>query len=84
MSPFRLTIPEELYFPLVIVKVYGQHKQQLDLSPNLTNTVIREYDTESSHGSFKALFISTLTCRYQKTEGGLSFKFDISPLTISI
>jgi len=82
ISPFSLSFPHEFNVPVGLFLVYGKKNHHPDLSLNITNLFIQQYDlgAESSYRAYKALFVPTLAYRYQKPDGGLTIKFGISPV----
>jgi hypothetical protein len=82
LSPFALTSFENFTFPVGIYALYGKNKHHIDLSVSLSNYFINQYNytTETDSKDYKVLLIPSLTWRYQKPEGGLTFKAGLSPV----
>ncbi len=82
ISPFRLTFPHEFNIPVGVFMLFGQKNHHPDLSLNVTNLLIRQYDpgAEDSHKEHKAVFVPTLAYRYQKLDGGVTLKIGLSPI----
>jgi hypothetical protein len=81
-SPFSLTFPHEYNVPAGIFLIYGPKNHHADLSLNVSNMLIRQYDltTEVSYREYRVLFVPALAYRYQKPSGGFTGKIGISPV----
>lgn len=82
-NSFSLVLfPNEFNFQLGGLFIYGKRKHHLDVSLNLTNYIIEQYDYYDNkiYKELKILYVPSICYRYQKQEGGVVGKIGLSSI----
>jgi hypothetical protein len=74
--------PQEFNFPIGVFFLYGKRNNHLDISLNLSNYLLEQYDPQKDQNSreLKLLFIPSLSYRFQKPKGGFLARVGFSPI----
>jgi hypothetical protein len=82
LSFSSVLFPSEFSIPVGGYFLYGKRKSHLDLSINISNYILQQYDYEDSsdYKELRVLIIPSIVYRYQKPEGGLLFRTGLSAI----
>jgi hypothetical protein len=77
-----VAFPDEFSIPLGVHFLYGKNKGHLDVSLNITNYFLQQYDYDSGAYSkeLHLLYVPSIAYRFQKPEGGLMFRAGLSSI----
>jgi hypothetical protein len=77
-----VAFPDEFSIPLGVYFLYGKKKGHLDVSFNITNYFLQQYDYDSGAYSkeLHLLYVPSIAYRFQKPEGGLMFRAGLSSI----
>lgn len=74
--------PQEFNFPLGVYFLYGKRNNHLDISLNVSNYLLEQYDPQKDQNTkeLKLLFVPSVAYRYQKPGGGFMARVGFSPI----
>jgi hypothetical protein len=74
--------PHEFNFPIGVFFLYGKRNSRLDISLNMTNYLLEQYDYQKDQNTkeLKLLLVPSVAYRFQKPDGGLVVRAGFSPV----
>jgi len=74
--------PQEFNFPLGAFFLYGKRNNHLDISLNVSNYLLEQYDPQKDQNikELKLLFVPSVSYRFQKPKGGFMARLGFSPI----